>query len=78
MPEKPGEIAIEESALARMRLDDVGVGDTVTLTLTPVEGVDEVRTFTIVGIMENQSANMKGYSSFSELYMEFPLSLIHI
>ena len=77
MPEKPGEIAIEESALARMRLDDVGVGDTVTLTLTPVEGVDEVRTFTIVGIMENQSANMKGYSSFSELYMEFPAILIH-
>ena len=77
MPEKPGEIAIEESALARMRLDDVGVGDTVTLTLTPVEGVDEVRTFTIVGIMENQSANMKGHSSFSELYMEFPAILIH-
>ena len=77
MPEKPGEIAIEESALARMRLDDVGVGDTVTLTLTPVEGVDEVRTFTIVGIMENQSANMRGYSSFSELYMEFPAILIH-
>lgn len=77
MPEKPGEIAIEESALARMRLDNVGVGDTVTLALTPVEGVDEVRTFTIVGIMENQSANMKGYSSFSELYMEFPAILIH-
>lgn len=77
MPEKPGEIAIEESALARMRLDNVSVGDTVTLTLTPVEGVDEVRTFTIVGIMENQSANMKGYSSFSELYMEFPAILIH-
>lgn len=77
MPEKPGEIAIEESALARMRLDNVGVGDTVTLTLTPVEGVDEVRTFTVVGIMENQSANMKGYSSFSELYMEFPAILIH-
>lgn len=77
MPEKPGEIAIEESALARMRLDNVGVGDTVTLTLTPVEGVDEVRTFTIVGIMENQSANMKGHSSFSELYMEFPAILIH-
>lgn len=77
MPEKPGEIAIEESALARMRLDKVGVGDTVTLTLTPVEGVDEVRTFTIVGIMENQSANMKGHSSFSELYMEFPAILIH-
>lgn len=77
MPEKPGEIAIEESALARMRLDNVGVGDTVTLALTPVEGVDEVRTFTIVGIMENQSANMKGYFSFSELYMEFPAILIH-
>ena len=77
MPEKPGEIAIEESALARMRLDNVGVGDTVTLTLTPVEGVDEVRTFTVVGIMENQSANMKGHSSFSELYMEFPAILIH-
>lgn len=77
MPEKPGEIAIEESALARMRLDNVGVGDTVTLSLTPVEGVDEVRTFTIVGIMENQSAYMKGYSSFSELYMEFPTILIH-
>ena len=51
MPEKPGEIAIEESALARTRLDGIAVGDTITLTLTPVQGVDETRSFTLVGIL---------------------------
>ena len=77
MPEQPGEIAVEESALTRMRLDDVSVGDTLTLTLTPIEGEAEVRTFTLVGIMEDQSAFMKGYSSYSEDYMYFPSMLIH-
>ena len=77
MPEQPGEIAIEDSALARMRLDGVGVGDTLTLTLTPVDGVDETRTFTIVGILVDQSANMRGYTDYSNLCMEFPSMLIH-
>ena len=57
MPEAPGEIAVEQSALERLRLE-TGVGDTVTWTLTPVDGVEEERTFTIVGILREQSANL--------------------
>ena len=77
MPEKPGEIAIEESALARMRLDSVELGDTLTLTLTPVDGVDEVRTFTLVGILVDQSANMEGYNTYYQYHDRFPAMLIY-
>lgn len=77
MPQAPGEIAMEDSALARLRLENVGVGDALTLTLTPVDGAEEVRTFTLVGVMENQSANMQGYADYTSPYMQFPAMLIH-
>lgn len=54
MPEQSGEIAIERSALERLRLE-AEVGDTVTWTLQPVDGVPEERSFTIVGILREQS-----------------------
>lgn len=77
MPEKPGEIAIEESALARLRIDGVTVGDTITLTLTPVQGVEETRSFTLVGILVDQSAGMEGYNVYYQHYDHFPAMLIH-
>ena len=54
MPEQRGEIAIERSALERLRLESE-IGDTVTWTLLPVDGVPEERSFTIVGILREQS-----------------------
>ena len=54
LPESPGEIAVEPLALERLRLED-GVGDTVTWTLTPIDGIEEERIFTIVGILSEQS-----------------------
>ena len=55
LPEAAGEIALERSTIERLRLE-VGVGDTVTWTLTPVDGSEEERTFTIVGILNEQSS----------------------
>ncbi len=77
MPERCGELAIEEGALARMRLENVGVGDTVTLTLSPVLGVDEERTFTLVGIMNDQSVAMRGNTIYGSDTSHFPELLIH-
>ena len=77
MPERSGELAIEEGALARLRLEDVGVGDEITLTLSPVQGADEERTFTIVGVMNDQSAAMRGYTTYGSDTNHFPELLIH-
>ena len=54
MPEGAGEIAIEQSALERLRLD-LRVGDTVTWTMNPPDGVGEERTYTLVGILNEQA-----------------------
>lgn len=54
LPEAPGEVALEQSAIEKLRLE-VGVGDTVTWTLAPMDGVEEERTFTIVGILTEQA-----------------------
>lgn len=76
MPEKSGELAIEEGALARLRLENVGVGDEITLALTPVQGAKEERTFTLVGIMNDQSAAMRGRTTSDSESEYFPEILI--
>lgn len=63
MPEGPGEIAIEQSALEKLRLE-AGVGDTVTWTLEPIDGAAEERTFTIVGILREQAGQYDMSGSF--------------
>ena len=54
MPEKPGEIAPEASV---MEILDVNwtLGQTVELEIIPVDGIAEMRTFTIVGILPERS-----------------------
>ena len=54
MPEQSGEIAIERGALEKLRLE-AEVGDEVTWTLLPVDGLEEEHCFTIVGILREQS-----------------------
>ncbi len=54
MPESPGEIAMEQSAL--LALDEsLTVGSSIDLTVTPVEGVGELRSFTLVGILREKT-----------------------
>ncbi len=55
MPEKAGEIAIEQSAVERMRLS-LSPGDAVTLSLAPVGGLTEERTYTVTGILNEQTS----------------------
>lgn len=57
MPEQAGEIAMERSAMLAIREDGQWqLGDQVTLNLTPIDGVGEQRTFTLVGILAEQSS----------------------
>ena len=74
MPEKAGEIAAEESALTRLELDNAAVGDTVTLSMHPVRGITEEKTFTITGILTEQSDNLKTYTD--EEGVRFPAILV--
>ena len=58
LPEKAGEIALERSALARLR-SNAGVGDRITLTLLIPDGSDfmEVpvqKSYTLVGILADK------------------------
>lgn len=63
MPEKAGEIAVEQNALEKLRLE-AGLGDTVTWKLLPVDGTETERSFTIVGILNEQSVNLDPGASF--------------
>ncbi len=56
LPENPGEIAVETSALDVL---DVAwsIGETVELDVTPIDGSREVRSFTVVGFLPERSVN---------------------
>lgn len=57
LPENPGEIALEPSALEVLELSKA-IGDTVELSIIPVDGVAETRTFTIVGFLPEKSQHL--------------------
>ena len=57
LPENSGEIALEPSALEVLELEKA-IGDTVELSIIPVDGVAEARTFTIVGFLPEKSQNL--------------------
>lgn len=57
LPENPGEIALEPSALEVLELERV-IGDTVELSIIPVDGVAEARSFTIVGFLPEKSQHL--------------------
>ena len=74
MPEKAGEIAAERSALIRMDMETAKAGDTLTLAMRPVSGETEEKTFTLTGILNEQSSYLETY--YDEGYMRFPALLI--
>lgn len=57
LPENPGEIALEPSALEVLELEKA-IGDTVELSIIPVDGAPEARTFTIVGFLPEKSQHL--------------------
>jgi len=54
LPEASGEIALEQSAMDILEAD-WELGETVELNITPVDGVEETRIFTVVGILPERS-----------------------
>lgn len=58
MPAQPGELAVEASALEVLEVD-WSLGQTVELAVTPVDGLPETRTFTIVGILPERSVYLE-------------------
>lgn len=72
MPTQAGEIAMEKSACDAF-FPDASIGDTVELTIAPFNGTEEKRTFTLVGILAEQSMYLKerGYTGGS-IFDEFP------
>ena len=80
MPQFAGEIAIEQTILLAMDLDrQWQLGDKVELSLLPIDGTEEARTFTLVGILRDQSAQLDISNEIhtSEEYIKkFPAMLV--
>lgn len=78
MPEKAGEIAMERSAMLAIREDGQWqLGDQVTLNLTPIDGMEEQRTFTLVGVLAEQSGSLAISQRGSLLFVAgFPAILV--
>ena len=81
MPQSAGEIALEASALNRLRLA-AEVGDTVTLYFYPLMGRNQfasepvARTFTLTGILAEKASHLEISRVTSEMhYTRFPAAL---
>ncbi len=58
LPENPGEIAMEQSALEILEIS-LEIGDTLELNITPVDGIPEMRTFILVGFLPERSVHFE-------------------
>ena len=81
MPQSAGEIALEASALNRLRLA-AEVGDTVTLYFYPLVGRNQLasepiaRTYTLTGVLAEKSAHLGDQQAvYFQHYMRFPAAL---
>lgn len=81
MPQQAGEIALEASALNRLRLA-ASVGDSVTLYFYPLVGRNQLasepvaRTYTLTGVLAEKSAHLGDQQAvFSQHYTRFPAAL---
>lgn len=57
LPQNPGELALEPSALDVLELEE-SIGDTVEFSIVPVDGVAETRVYTIVGFLPEKSQHL--------------------
>lgn len=78
LPESPGEIAMERSAMLAIHEGDPWeVGDKITLELLPIDGIRETKEFQLVGILTEQSANIKTSNVYSKAFEStFPALLV--
>ena len=81
MPQQAGEIALEASALNRLRLT-ASVGDAVTLYFYPLVGRNQLasepvaRTYTLTGVLAEKSAHLGDQQAvFFQHYTRFPAAL---
>ncbi len=81
MPQSAGEIALEASALNRLRLA-ASVGDTVTLYFYPLMGRNQLasepvaRTYTLTGVLAEKSAHLGDQQAvYFQHYTRFPAAL---
>ena len=75
MPEKPGELAVDQSALEYLRTE-AKVGDAISLDLTPLDGAPETRAFTLVGVLMDQSLETNVVRFGSGRLAEMPALLV--
>ena len=82
LPEAPGEIALEKSAMDILEAD-WQLGEVVELAITPVDGVEETRQFTVVGFLPERSEHFNvidhnGLNQFPAILtssQEFPFAV---
>ena len=82
LPEGPGEIALESSAMDVLEVQ-WQLGEQVELAITPVDGVEETRSFTVVGFLPEMSENLtiidhNGLNQFPAILtssQEFPFAV---
>lgn len=79
MPKSAGEIAIEQGALLALDVErNWQIGDSIPLSLLPIDGQPEERTFTLVGILKDQSRKLDAYKNKNiagEYAKQFPALL---
>lgn len=74
-PEKEGEIALEKATLARFRMTDAKIGDTITLNFYNKNGSELAakpvqKTYTIVGIAKNKLTNILSHYGEAQQYFK--------
>ncbi|MCG8481723.1 MAG: ABC transporter permease [Clostridia bacterium] len=79
-PKKTGEIAIERSMLARLRLD-TDIGDKITLTLAVPDGEaflakTVVKTYTLTGILHDQYIHTAQRYNSTPVYIDIPAAIV--
>jgi cell division protein FtsX len=80
LPEKAGEIALEQSALARLRTES-GVEDTITLTLLIPDGTGFMNTpvqksYILVGILTDKLIYLNQWDSAVPAYRDYPAGVL--
>ncbi len=70
LPRQAGEVAAERSALEILGLT-CGIGETMELEITPIDGAPERRSFTLVGILPERAAHFERTDYYRGIY-RFP------
>ena len=77
-PEKAGEMAAEKSFLDHLSIE-AEIGESFELTVTPIDGLSETRTYTLTGVLEEQTSRFKwdSVAYFSETrFCALPSALV--